>query len=42
MIYEGTIAVGGEAADFKLSDRRGSLTLTLSSEWSAVVFVNGE
>lgn len=42
LIYEGTMTVGGEATDFKLSDRRGSLTLTLSSEWSAVVFVNGE
>lgn len=42
LIYEETIAVGGEAADFKLSDRRGSLTLTLSSEWSAVTFANGK
>ena len=36
------MTVGGEATDFKLSDRRGSLTLTLSSEWSAVTFANGK
>lgn len=42
LIYEGTIAVGGETTDFKLSDRKGALKLTLSSEWSAVTFVNGE
>ena len=42
LIYEGTITVGGEKANFRLSDRKGSLKLTLSSDSSAVTFANGK